>query len=387
MFKKPTVFILGAGSSCHYGYPTGEGLVERVVQMTDRFASYCENRQQSGYISAFVPDYVEQRLAKCSNLSNAWISVRDECHLLSHRLRTIRPLVIDFFLAWNKSLEGLGTFMIAAALLECEMDWFENRRQRQQSSSDGSMRHEIEKAVAGTLLAPTDWYRFLTHKLVYGCKTSKDLLKNSVNFITFNYDTSLEHELFNILDSMDILARSDVEDFLAEDRIIHMYGKLNEQPYVNESLQLLPAARALGSQFLDRTYRRFERDYDGIFSSKKAFLDFCLRSSSGIRTVDPGNKVGDGVDQLRAQRWIRAAEVMYIFGYGFDENNNQRLGLDDYVPRMNEVDKVVMYTNYGDTKTIEKRAQAATDAWLLTESSSGNVYAAVEKDFEAFGNG
>jgi hypothetical protein len=31
MFKAKTVFILGAGASCHYGFPTGEELVKRVI--------------------------------------------------------------------------------------------------------------------------------------------------------------------------------------------------------------------------------------------------------------------------------------------------------------------------------------------------------------------
>jgi len=30
MFKNPTVFILGAGASWHYGFPTGEDLVRKV---------------------------------------------------------------------------------------------------------------------------------------------------------------------------------------------------------------------------------------------------------------------------------------------------------------------------------------------------------------------
>jgi len=31
MFNRKTVFILGAGASWHYGYPTGEELVRKVI--------------------------------------------------------------------------------------------------------------------------------------------------------------------------------------------------------------------------------------------------------------------------------------------------------------------------------------------------------------------
>ena len=43
MIRNNTVFVLGAGESCHYGYPTGEGLVDQVVKMTERLSQYCEN--------------------------------------------------------------------------------------------------------------------------------------------------------------------------------------------------------------------------------------------------------------------------------------------------------------------------------------------------------
>jgi hypothetical protein len=37
MIKRPTVFVLSAGASCPYGFPTGEGLVDEVVTLTRQF--------------------------------------------------------------------------------------------------------------------------------------------------------------------------------------------------------------------------------------------------------------------------------------------------------------------------------------------------------------
>jgi hypothetical protein len=42
MFTKNTVFILGAGASWHYGYPTGEELVKKVIQKADYACDYLE---------------------------------------------------------------------------------------------------------------------------------------------------------------------------------------------------------------------------------------------------------------------------------------------------------------------------------------------------------
>jgi hypothetical protein len=60
-----------------------------------------------------------------------------------------------------------------------------------------------------------DWYRFVVHKLVYGCSDSADLLKNAVHFITFNYDASLEFHLLRALMAIDLLDPNDIMQFLS----------------------------------------------------------------------------------------------------------------------------------------------------------------------------
>jgi len=169
MIENSTVFVLGAGASWHYGYPTGEGLVDAVISMATRFSEYCRRRIGSLQVVQAIPDYVAKQIDVSKGVGGAmlgWQRVSDECLLLAGRLQTVRPLLIDHFLAWNESLRPIGKFMIAAVILECEA----NRRQQ-----DGR------------------WYRFIVHKLVHRCGTSADLLKNNVHFITFNYDASLEY--------------------------------------------------------------------------------------------------------------------------------------------------------------------------------------------------
>jgi hypothetical protein len=145
------------------------------------------------------------------------------------RLQTVYPLLIDHFLAWNESLRPIGKLLIAAVILECEA---------KRSVRDGG------------------WYRFLVHKLVYGCSESADILRNNVRFITFNYDASLENYLFAALTSLDILNQNH-------------------------------------------------------------------------------------------------AQVVYILGYGFDTQNNRRIGLD---PILRTSNKAVMFTNFGHIPAINKKA-------------------------------
>lgn len=60
MFRKPTVFVLGAGASWHFGYPTGEQLVDDVIDMARRFGSECTQTMQSPYQGKHLPKFVRQ---------------------------------------------------------------------------------------------------------------------------------------------------------------------------------------------------------------------------------------------------------------------------------------------------------------------------------------
>src|SRR5580700_1792407 len=193
MIKNSTVFVLGAGSSWHYGYPTGEELVAHIIQSADRLAAYCERRLSDQVLQGVIPEYVAQRIDPSGGTNaavNGWRLVQAECRLLIRRLRAVRPLLIDHFLAWNENLRPIGKLMIAAAILECE-------------AAKGYRK---------------EWYRYIVHKLAYGCSKSADLFQNDVHFITFNYDASLEYQLSEALTSLDIMKQGDVEKFLTEDR-------------------------------------------------------------------------------------------------------------------------------------------------------------------------
>jgi hypothetical protein len=77
-----------------------------------------------------MPEYVKAKLENTSDLSSiimAWERVRNECNELIEALRTVSPLVIDYFLAQNPRLWNIGRFLIAATMLECEVDWLASK--------------------------------------------------------------------------------------------------------------------------------------------------------------------------------------------------------------------------------------------------------------------
>jgi hypothetical protein len=56
VFKNPTVFILGAGASWHYGYPTGEELVKKVIQKAGIVRNYF--KESADHSNVQRPDYI-----------------------------------------------------------------------------------------------------------------------------------------------------------------------------------------------------------------------------------------------------------------------------------------------------------------------------------------
>jgi hypothetical protein len=69
MFKEKTVFVLGAGASWHYGYPTGERLVEDVIRCTARYQQFCLARLAGGINIAHMPKHIAARATSNSAMA------------------------------------------------------------------------------------------------------------------------------------------------------------------------------------------------------------------------------------------------------------------------------------------------------------------------------
>src|SRR6516165_7711266 len=194
MFTTPTVFILGAGASWHYGYPTGEGLVNKIIKKAELASTYFEYSMKAQ--SQELPEYIIKEINQSLSLEEQWKTAFELCNELKRGLETVKPLVIDYYLGWNEHLQSIGRLLIAWVIFECEKNYSElkgniNRRELLESSLFGQD-HQRAKDCDVTKY-DDDWYRFVLHKLAINCKSSNDLLKkNDVRFITFNYDVSLE---------------------------------------------------------------------------------------------------------------------------------------------------------------------------------------------------
>ena len=309
--------------------------------------------------------------------------------------------MIDYFLGQNRTLQDIGKILICWVIMACEEKYLERHANPNRSEAlERSAFQQDRDTVTGLDITKfkDDWYRFILHKLVTSCRITSDLRRNNVSFITFNYDVSLEHALYHGLTAIDIFEPDDVSQFLDNQRIIHCYGRVRgsvDPPKVATSFKSFfdPIPRPSPTDAL--VQRRFDNDRLG-------FLDEVFEASKRLSTIDPLDKTSNANLMLVAQDEIKKADVVYILGYGFDENNTDRIGLASGLARPNP--KNVMFTNFGDINRVNKKAGRAMlgnfSVFLpsrpplqpfnptgYVEKSTRNVYDALELDFDELEDG
>jgi hypothetical protein len=343
MFKAKTVIILGAGASWHYGYPTGEELVNRVIEKAKTARDYFSNPNVPRAERPRIVSGDDSSTPKAGDagLQRQWVTASTKCQDLIGRLVAADPLVIDYFIDQNRHLEDIAKLCIAWVILEREFVSLqyrgnENRRELDQKAND-------------------NWYRFLLHKLTSGCPDGAALLSNRVTFVTFNYDVSLEIELYRGLGHL-VKFSDYAERFVTEnDRIIHVYGRLRKDPpwhltginwevFGNVSLESGPVAQPSPPKF---------------WTDVTAVLDYAFETSQGLQIIAPEKALAESGlvrDHIqKARTAIAEAECVYILGYGFDQLNSRLLELPESL-NMDRSDKTVMFTNYGNSGVVNKNA-------------------------------
>jgi hypothetical protein len=184
MIKTSTLFILGAGASKPFDYPTGDELRHQI----------------------FFNEEHENGIVKAYNTQND--PMLNEMHRSSHakfkqQFGQSGDYSIDSFLEHRSEYMDIGKMYIAKILMSHEQD--KNLRQ-----TDGN------------------WYMYLFNRMKI---SFEELSQNRISFITFNYDRSLEYFLFEAIKNKFGKGSSECAEKMKSFPIVHLYGQLDPLPW------------------------------------------------------------------------------------------------------------------------------------------------------------
>ena len=256
MIVKDTVFVLGAGASAPYGFPTGCELAQRI----------CRHLQVGKSGTRFVD----------TDLSRAILGTFHHLNLEPRLLQDFEPA---FRLAGCSSLDefvqppGNRRFLqlVKAAtiieLVKCEKD-------DELTPTDRNRRGR-------------DWYEYLFRLM--RTEDPGSFTQNQVKVITFNFDRSFERRLFLFLRSFYGISDNEAAQLRFAVPTIHLHGSLGGEKWLNEN-------------------RPESRDYVPEASGEQ--LRALLKA---LRIV---HEEIDENDLLNAHEWLKRAHTVCFLGFG-----------------------------------------------------------------------
>lgn len=409
MFEEPTVFILGAGASKAYGYPTGEELIRDVIDKSEYISQKLNSFASNGVV--LNSDFINSFFSKKNDgpvgiMKNVKKEASNEFGRLSKHLSHQNPLIIDDYMDDNPTFAKICKVVIAWVLIEYEYKHIEKYTDFFVRDDESYKTYSIENFIVfpsrkkDKPLSNEDWCRFVVYKMLNKASTFKCLEKNKITFVTFNYDVSLEYELYRRLANTEIMYKNedvnpnkalekdkldsftrDLESFI-RDKVYHIHGSLRKDYLSTKCLDFFKAYNE------DASHENFSR-----------FIDECFRVSTNLNTIS-SQKGLEQTLKIQIQDKIKAASKIYILGFGFDKRNSDLIGLIEGISSKSTKSPLqVCYLNYEGQNKIDRKflamAQLSLDntSVLLKDNfcripgfeylrSTKDVYHALAEDFE-----
>ncbi|MCH7859628.1 MAG: hypothetical protein IID14_08025 [Candidatus Marinimicrobia bacterium] len=266
MITEPTLFILGAGASAPYGFPTAEGLRNQILTRPEH-----DLLGVAAGLDKFVDENVTSNFIETFQRADSYID-----HFISRSKR--------------KQFKRLGKISIALKILAAE----EKHRDSRDTNYDG------------------DWVRYLYHEhMVKGFTTSElpPVSENKIKFITFNYDRLLEYYLYIV--SVFGFDSSHYTELIAELEkigIIHVYGSLGPLAWQGRNRGSAPPYDLKSTLY---GYRRAPVDYQYMANN-----------------IEVMHESRDNQEEMKEkiQRMIDWASRIFFLGFSYDPENMKNIG-------------------------------------------------------------
>jgi hypothetical protein len=282
LIDKKTVFVLGAGASCPYGYPSGARLRERICLPQRGLA-----REYGGYGIADP-------------------SIRDiERFQDAFRKSSIKS--IDLFMAHNPKFAEAGKYIIALEIFMAERQSLFREEAKLEKESSSYVQISPQNRLLRPLFLGGDWHFHLYNRLIeglVGLKALPDFSNGNLSFITFNYDRSLEQLFYEALrHSFTEIQEDEITKTLKQLKILHVYGQITPLKWQdpNNGVDYKPG--------IDETLLR--------------------RAANNIRTIYEEKQ---NPELAEAQNLLKQADEIFFLGFGYAKENMEVLGLPGVIP-------------------------------------------------------
>jgi hypothetical protein len=284
------VFILGAGSSIPFGYPSGPKLVDLILDSLNQ--NYFYTYQYKSKVLG-SDDFSIYSLTQGFTDYSLFIRHGFPPELITEfevALKNSNKDSIDSFLLERTEFYDIGKFAIANCILRCEIP-------------------------TEFFFVQKNWLNYLWNKIN---ATRDKFISSKISFITFNYDRVLEYYFYNSLKHAFRLNDSEIINVLKP--ILHLHGVVGNLPWQDVNTG-------------------FDYNYDGQ-----------LINNHYPRVANASEKIKIIFDKIdreeifeQAFELISYADRIYALGFGFHNLNLERL-------RIKDVKKQLLCSSYGLTR-------------------------------------
>lgn len=264
--KKRTVIVLGAGASISSGLPSGQALVKRIIQD----------------ISGGRPNQVAK-----------WIGApADAIEEIARKLPLSATSSIDDWLVKYPRLLPVGKALICHAI--------------------NSFEHPVYLRGGGGPATDDKWMFDLWNRMKDGLTKVDQLDRNSVVFVTFNYDRSLEAFLFDAISNSFDCPEEEAIKAIRRIRIIHVHGQSGFLPWQK------------------KTAEQVENVYSPKGEHDEGAWQLASKCAPLIRLVREDTR--DFAAEMACQVLATAEQVAFL-GMGYHESNLAKLKYSEDQPQ------------------------------------------------------